>query len=49
MEIVSDKTENFMWHISYKIREIHRKNLITEDFCGKFYRYNGKHTNTIRM
>ena len=29
--------------------EIHSKILKIEDFCGNFRRYNGKHTNTIRM
>ena len=25
------------------------KNLKTENFCGNTHRYNGRHTNTVRM
>ena len=41
------KTKDFAHHISEKVREIHRKKI--EKFYGNFDRYNGKHTNTIRM
>ena len=49
MEIFSDRTEDFVWHITHKVREMHKKYLKIEGFCGNFHRYNSKHTNTIRM
>ena len=49
MEIFSDKTKDFIQHISDKVWEIDRKNYKIEDFCGNFQRHNGMHTNTIRM
>ena len=49
METFSDKTKNFLQHISDKVREIHRKKLKIEDFCGNSHKYKGTHANTIRM
>ena len=49
VETFSDKTDDFIYHNLYKVREIHRKNLKIEDFRGNFHRYNGKHTNRVRM
>ena len=49
METFSDKTKKNSQHISDKVREIHRKKLKIEDFCGNSHKYKGTHANTIRM
>ena len=41
METFSDKTKNFLQHISDKVREIHRKKLKIEDFCANSHKYKG--------
>ena len=49
MDVFSDKINDFVIHISDKVREIHRKNQRIEDFCGNFHTYTGMHTNIIRL
>ena len=46
METFSDKTKDFIQHISDNVREIHKKNLEIKDFFVIFT-YNGTHTNII--
>ena len=43
METFSDKTEDFLWHITDKVTEFHRKTLKIEIFGGNFLGYNARY------